>query len=338
MKKRNDKRYLTTMQKDNKKTFIYAYTLKELNLKKNEWRKNNGCLRTYNKCSTGLNVGEWLEIWLDIYKTNTCKPSTLKQKQQHINKIMSSKLSTININQLKAEDVEIFLSNIESIRMRKHFNTLLKDALHKAYIRDIIKFDISSKIYCAIKYAPKETVPLSDIDALLFLKKLEEYPDWRLFYKLMLYQGLRCGEALALTPADINLDNRTININKTLNSSSAKTATSNRIIPIFNELLEDLINCKLILNSNDTICKFKNYKDNFKLICKKLDFHTYIPYSFRHTFATNCVEKGIDIKVLQKWLGHSTPSITMKHYIHVRDSHEQNQIDLMNKASVNAKN
>lgn len=39
-------------------------------------------------------------------------------------------------------------------------------------------------------------------------------------------------------------------------------------------------------------------------------------HMLRHTFATNCVESGMDVKVLSVILGHSDVKITMNRYVH----------------------
>ena len=40
-------------------------------------------------------------------------------------------------------------------------------------------------------------------------------------------------------------------------------------------------------------------------------------HAFRHTFATNCYERGCDVKILSKLLGHSDVAITYNIYIHL---------------------
>ncbi len=46
------------------------------------------------------------------------------------------------------------------------------------------------------------------------------------------------------------------------------------------------------------------------------------PHSIRHTFATRCAEKGIDVKVAQKLLGHSNITITLNVYTHVNEARQ----------------
>lgn len=57
--------------------------------------------------------------------------------------------------------------------------------------------------------------------------------------------------------------------------------------------------------------------------------HCYM-HSLRHTFATRCIENGVQPKTLQKILGHSTLSTTMDLYVHVTDEQIFLEIDKMN--------
>ena len=59
--------------------------------------------------------------------------------------------------------------------------------------------------------------------------------------------------------------------------------------------------------------------------------HCYM-HSLRHTFATRCIEKGVQPKTLQKILGHSSIQVTMDLYVHVTDDHMSEEIKKMNVA------
>ena len=52
---------------------------------------------------------------------------------------------------------------------------------------------------------------------------------------------------------------------------------------------------------------------------KRLDFEPVTPHALRHTFATRCIERGMNPKTLQIILGHSTIQLTMNLYCHVTD-------------------
>lgn len=48
-------------------------------------------------------------------------------------------------------------------------------------------------------------------------------------------------------------------------------------------------------------------------------FERFTPHCLRHTFATNCIAKGMRQKTLQKLLGHNSLQMTMDLYCHVLD-------------------
>ena len=55
-----------------------------------------------------------------------------------------------------------------------------------------------------------------------------------------------------------------------------------------------------------------------------LNFHV-----LRHTFATNCVENGMDVKALSEILGHSDVKITLNRYVHPTMESKRKQIGLL---------
>lgn len=65
-------------------------------------------------------------------------------------------------------------------------------------------------------------------------------------------------------------------------------------------------------------------------------FRYFHPHTIRHTFATRCFENGIEPKVAQKLLGHSSISITLNVYTHVMESKMDDEISKFGKARTNA--
>ena len=53
-------------------------------------------------------------------------------------------------------------------------------------------------------------------------------------------------------------------------------------------------------------------------------------HTFRHTFATRCIESGIQPKTLQKYLGHATLQMTMDLYVHVTEDFKREEIKKLN--------
>ena len=154
---------------------------------------------------------------------------------------------------------------------------------------------------------------------------------------IALYTGLRIGEVCALSWDDIDLDNQIIHVRHTISRvgnyngtcyESAlildipKTKASMRDIPISPLLLPVLIHMKSQSISNYVISTQQNFTSTrtFDYRYKKLFRDFGLPeinfHSLRHTFATRCVEVGVDIKSLSQILGHSNVATTLNTYVH----------------------
>lgn len=154
---------------------------------------------------------------------------------------------------------------------------------------------------------------------------------------ISLYSGMRIGEICALRWSDIDFKNNIIHVNKTLQRiylkddkmqtvskiviSPPKTLNSNRDIPMnkdFAAILKPLkINSKFyVLTSSLECIEPRAYRKHFTSILKKLKIKPINFHSLRHTFATNCINLGIDYKTVSELLGHSDISITLNLYVH----------------------
>ena len=65
--------------------------------------------------------------------------------------------------------------------------------------------------------------------------------------------------------------------------------------------------------------KNSTYDTNLYKICDKAGIKPFCMHTLRHTFATRCIERGVNPKSLQKILGHAQLSTTMDTYVHVTD-------------------
>ena len=60
----------------------------------------------------------------------------------------------------------------------------------------------------------------------------------------------------------------------------------------------------------------RNYQNIFKRILKASKVKEYNFHVLRHTFATNCIKVGMDIKSLSEVLGHASVDVTLNRYVH----------------------
>ena len=64
----------------------------------------------------------------------------------------------------------------------------------------------------------------------------------------------------------------------------------------------------------------------FKRILKDAGIEIRNFHTLRHTFATNCIENGVDVKALSEFLGHSDVKITLNRYVHPTMDSKRKQI------------
>lgn len=154
---------------------------------------------------------------------------------------------------------------------------------------------------------------------------------------IALYTGIRIGELCALAWEDIDLDSKIIHIRHTVSRIRAnngdsthteliiddpKTKAAVRDIPISQILLPVLEKMKQQSTSKYVISNRPNFVSTrtFDYRYKKALLDLGIPqinfHALRHTFATRCIEVGMDIKSVSQILGHSNAAITLNTYVH----------------------
>lgn len=85
------------------------------------------------------------------------------------------------------------------------------------------------------------------------------------------------------------------------------------------------INAQIAIDAiNNIIKEINTMRDSLDQF-EKFSFHT-----FRHTFATRCIESGINPKVVQEYLGHATLQMTMDLYVHITDDAKHSEIKKLN--------
>ena len=145
------------------------------------------------------------------------------------------------------------------------------------------------------------------------------------FYLILLYQGMRRGELLALETKDIDFTNNKLTISKSIdekgNTTTPKTQSSIRTIPIFKNALKIFNKYKNKKNKLFEISR-SPIQNEFQSIMNELKFEDFTIHSLRHTFITRWTEKGAPSKLIQKWVGHSNNNITEKVYTKINNDFE----------------
>lgn len=292
---------------------------------------------------------DWAEEWLK-YKKKYVKESTyanyLILMRNHIIPAMKER----NVNEINSAVIQEQISVwMECGRMDgcgglsqktiRDMVTILKMSLYdyaKLHEEDMPVFEIE---YPSDRAAKRLSVLSREQQECLLniVKKDGGYES--LGYAMSLYTGIRIGELCALQWKDIDMQKRSIVVDKTLQRiylkgnrsgkgktkitiTTPKSAKSARIIPISRALYEllDSRYCRdgdrYILTGTRKYIEPRLYRKHYQkfLIENKTEYIHF--HSLRHTFATRCVECGANYKVVSELLGHSSVNITLNLYVH----------------------
>jgi integrase len=248
------------------------------------------------------------------------------------------------------------------------YNDIIKKNLSARYVnkilgmlRSLIKY--SNKYYntsdemlkfienLSLKNETKE-MDFYTFDEYMKYRSVIDDDEWLLFFDMLYFLGFRKGELQALTYNDIDPIKKEVSINKTLTTklkgteyyiSSPKTKSSNRILPIPNDIFER------IEKNMQKYQKYTNYSDLFFIFggitpfkdtnisnkniqySKLANLRTIRIHDFRHSCASLLINQNMPITLVSKYLGHSKVSVTLDTYSHMYKSDLNTLTDYINK-------
>ena len=172
-------------------------------------------------------------------------------------------------------------------------------------------------------------------------KSFISYVDDPMYYALFMtlyYSGMRKGELLALTWADLDFENNTINVDKTEYNrkvTTTKTEASRRKILMPRIVMKLLQKIKLERNPKLNYVVFGEIKDSISTTTLDRRFEKYVKNSgvkkirlhdFRHSHASYLINKGTIISVIAARLGHSDVATTLNTYSHLYPTTEKEAV------------
>ena len=337
---------------------FYGKTQKEVKEKLESFKNQMslGALPTDDK----ITLSQWYHTWLFDYRIKDLKPKSF-QKYEGIyrNYIQGTQLGEVKLKNLRATHIQQYYNKLLDIDNKpvstvKGLNTRLKPCLAEAENQGYIQ-----KNYCKMVTLPKDNTTkeikvLSPDQQKLFIKAIKGH-NLEVLFLVALSTGLRLGEILGLKWRDIDFNNGTLTVNRTIQRITEiskdgkreskiieqipKTKNSIRTIPIPQNILSRLKDHKLEQNksklklgdlyfNNDYVfCNSLGYTiddkkpgRNLKSILNKLDIEPIKFHGLRHTYATRLFEANVPPKTVQVLMGHYDISITLDIYTHVMEN------------------
>lgn len=276
------------------------------------------------------------------YSKKTDKASSHLKKANVFKNYITPFLNNIKLNELTV------------VHARKFKESLISRYISNNYKRYILTM-MSSFLNYAVKYNYLNKNPMKQIENFkkekvtmqywtlsefnTFIKKVDDIIYKTIFWVLY-YTGMRKGEALALTPNDIDLNKKTISINKTCSYvtgkgyivTTPKTIESNRTIYINKktvDILQEYINYisnqyqfnnnTPLFSINGELIPKETLRRNFKYYQYKAGVKDIRLHDLRHSHVALLIYLGQDSLTIKKRLGHSDITITLNTYGHLYD-------------------
>ena len=289
---------------------------------------------------------------------NYMQPQGFYRSMETLQIIRKSFLGSMPIQMIEKEHLHRFLRSITTYAdstIEKIF-LQLKRAFQMALSKKIVDTNLMLDDEIVRPRSKKETkkiVSFTQEEQRIFLETLHEHkvPAFRNNYKrqilLELNTGMRMREINALKKDDIDFRRKVIKVKRTISlgeksipflNDKTKTDAGRREIPFTDEtekLLREIIKdskanpegllfydyIKMGLITTNQVNSF------FNRLCEKAGLDIRGQHSLRHTFATRCIEAGIEAVVLKKWMGHTDIHVTLDTYADIFDSLHNSSIN-----------
>lgn len=305
---------------------------------------------------------EYMESWLETEKRfirETTYYGYKKVVSRHIVPYFKNKnISLIDLSPMHLQEYYNYKldSGLRPSTVKRHHANIRK-ALQDALSQNIIPYNAAdrTKLPSAKKYHAN-TYNDQQITELLKISKGTPIESAVI---LCIYYGLRRGEVCGLRWSDVDLENRILHIASTRTTAAsgevfqntAKTKSSIREMPINDVIFKYLTELKAKQQKNkefleneydqsDFVCcwddgeplKVSYVSHAFGTLLKKNNLPHIRLHDLRHSCATNLLKKGVDLKIIQEYLGHSTIATTANFYLHPDMEQKKDAIERLSDA------
>ena len=291
-------------------------------------------------------LGEWIQRWIDFYAPVRCKSGvTLERYQRLANYLLDgttwelgnlSGTPLAHLTHRKIEDALLTLL-ISPAKRKKHLSArsvrhvagLISSALSKAVRLELIPSNPMSKV----ELPPAEQTEARSLTAAQ-MKRLRNLcrGEWtHLFVELALATGLRRGELLALTWADIHHTTRVLSVNKSLEetkrglrlkhtqSGKSRRCTLPQTVMILLPQYDRKGNLHEGLLFPDEDGNWRKPALVSQIIARRMKqagIKNASLHSLRHTHASHLLSNGMPVPAVSARMGHSDSAVTLRIYAH----------------------
>lgn len=299
---------------------------------------------TYNK---DMLLGDYYELWISIFKEGAVRNVTMKKYNLTLSWIrkLCPDLKCGDLNRLMYQKIINDYAREHEKQTVMDFHHQLKSAVLELMDEGILDRDPTRKVIIKGK-EPRDKkqkyLNQYELHNLLNDLNLGETPnyDWLLY--LIAKTGMRCSEALAITPSSFDFSRQIVKVvntwnykegggfTPTKNESSKRTIkldwqTANKFAGLINGLPAD----KPIFVKEDAKVYNSTINDLLERHCKRCGIPVISVHGLRHTHASMLLFAGCSINSVAKRLGHSSTATTQKIYLHIITELDNQDTDII---------
>lgn len=297
-------------------------------------------------CLQDVMMTDMMQEWLITVK-KIRKPSTYVKYSLICQNHLEKNFRNIALSEITNHFVKRKISGALSESVLKSVYCVLNQILKYASVQYSIKIPALEKPVHETKNRPVQVLSKKE-QQILIAALYHEMNLFKMAILLCLFTGLRLGELCALKWDDIDFENKILAVNRTvqrlyvegyktktiLSETAPKSEHSRREIPLTDASLE-LFSCfrtnKEYIFGGDRPLEPRTMQYRFKKILKDSHLQERNFHTLRHTFSTNCIESGIDVKSLSEMLGHSDVKITLNRYVHPSMDAKRQHMDILSR-------
>lgn len=314
--------------------------------------------------SSDMTVNAWFKHWIEDLVTPTVRMNTSRNYRERYMRNIEPVIGRMLITDVKPLHCQKVLNNmVENYKGSTIYQTLVTMGV---MFKSAEENNIVNKT--PMTRAVKNPKPIENKIRFLTLEEQRKFLEAAegtcnyAQYVVLLETGLRTGELVGLKWSDIDFENRMIRIERTLEYRHSrgtwmwgppKSKSGYRDIPMTQKCYEVLQEVyeqykqrtvidkdffdSVFLCRKGTPKKNSAYDTAIYKLCEKAQIEKFSMHTLRHTFATRCIEAGMNPKTLQVILGHSNISMTLNRYVHVTDDEKSKEINKLAEYARNEK-
>ena len=283
-------------------------------------------------------VREYGNYWVKMVKEPSVSQNTVDHIRTRLERHIYPYIGEMKVRDVRAANIRHVMSECRHL-CRGLQSEILSDmrnifalAMDEDYL--ILRSPVPANLKPAGKSKP-QVEPLTPEQEKEIIRVADSTKKLGPMVRLFLGTGLRRGELTGLMWSDIDWDRKTLDVRRHVVSDQkgkphledgAKTTAGVRTVPLTDELITMLRGMQasshslyLFTTNRGTIYSAAALTKAWGTLNEKLSFHSH-PHQLRHTYVTKLFEAGLDIKEIQRIVGHANPSITLEVYTHYRAS------------------